>query len=145
MRFPRNVRIIRGQFDVAAFVGVLFLLVMFLLLHSSIVFTPGVPIRLPEASDLQGTTNQTVTVAVDAQGQFYFENQLASEARLRARLANLAAQARQPLTLVVQADAAVTYQVLVRLTVLAREVGLREALFAVRPHPLPTPAQNPAS
>jgi biopolymer transport protein ExbD len=145
MRFPRNVKIIRGQFDVAAFVGVLFLLMIFLLLHSSIVFTPGVPIRLPQTRDLPGTTNETVTVAVDAQGQFYFQNQLATEPLLKARLTELVAQARQPLTLVVQADEAVTYQVLVRLSVLAREAGLREALFAVRPHPTPSPTRIPAS
>ena len=85
MRLPRNVRIIRAQFDVAAFVGVMFLLVIFVILHSSLVFTPGVPIRLPEGGSLPGTTNQTVTVAVDAQGQFYFENQLASESTLKSQ------------------------------------------------------------
>ena len=141
MRLPRNVRIIRAQFDVAAFVGVLFLLVIFVILHSSFVFTPGVPIRLPEATNLAGTTNQTVTVAVDAQGQFYFENQLASESALKTRLAAIAQRAREPLTLIVQADRSVTYDVLVRLGLLAREAGLREALLAVRPHPVPTPTR----
>ena len=141
MRLPRNVRIIRAQFDVAAFVGVLFLLVMFLILHSSFVFTPGVPIRLPDAGNLAGTTNQTVTVAVDAQGQFYFENQLASEAALKAQLAAIVQRAREPLTLIIQADRAVTYDVLVRLGLLARETGLRQALFAVRPHPAPVAAR----
>ena len=139
MRFPRNVRIIRGQFDVAAFAGVLFLLVIFLLLQSSIVFTPGVPIRLPETTDLPGTTNLTVTVAVDAQGQFYFENQLATESRLKEKLSSAVSRAKEPITLVVQADRAVTHDVLVRLGLLAREAGMGEALLAVKPHPWPAP------
>ena len=143
MRLPRNVRIIRAQFDVAAFVGVLFLLVIFVILHASFVFTPGLPIRLPEAGNLAGTTNQTVTVAVDAQGQFYFENQLASASILKTRLAGIVSGTTEPLTLIVQADRSVTYDVLVRLGLLAREAGLREALLAVRPHPVPMPARHP--
>jgi biopolymer transport protein ExbD len=122
---------------VAAFVGVLFLLVIFLMLHSSLVFTPGVPIRLPHSSDLPGTTNATVTVAVDAQGQLYFENQLTSESALKVKLAAIVSKAREPLTLIVQADRAVTHEAVVNLGVLASEAGLREALFAVRPHPVP--------
>jgi biopolymer transport protein ExbD len=143
MRFPRNVRIIRGQFDVAAFVGVLFLLVIFLLLHSSLVFTPGVPIHLPQTAGLPGTTNATVTVAVDAHGQFYFENQLASETTLKTKLAGIAARAREPVTLIVQADRAVTHEVIVNLGVLARDAGFRDALFAVRPPPGPAARQTP--
>jgi len=139
MRFPRNVRIIRGQFDVAAFVGVLFLLVIFLLLQSAFVFTPGIPIRLPQTVDLPGTTNLTVTVAVDAQGQLYFENQLATESSFKARLSAAVASAREPLTLVVQADRAVTHEILVKVGVLARDAGVRDALLAVRPNPVPAP------
>ena len=37
MRFPRNVRIIRGQFDVAAFVGVLFVLPVSFLLSGLVI------------------------------------------------------------------------------------------------------------
>ena len=51
MRFPRNRQIFRGQLDVAAFASVLFLLLIFILLRSQLVFTPGVPIRLIEADD----------------------------------------------------------------------------------------------
>src|SRR6185503_11961209 len=129
MRFPRNVRIIRGQFDVAAFVGVLFLLVIFLLLQSAFVFTPGIPIRLPQTVDLPGTTNLTVTVAVDAQGQLYFENQLTTESSFKARLSTAVARAGEPLTLVVQADRAVPHEILVKVGVLARDAGVREALL----------------
>jgi len=139
MRFPRNVRIIRGQFDVAAFVGVLFLLVIFLLLQSAFVFTPGIPIKLPQTVDLPGTTNLTVTVAVDAQGQLYFENQLATESSFKARLSAAVARAREPLTLVVQADRAVTHEILVKVGVLARDAGVRDALLAVRQNPVPAP------
>jgi biopolymer transport protein ExbD len=137
MRFPRNTRIFRGQLDAAPFMGVFFLLVLFLLLNKSVVFTPGVHIRLPETADLPGTAQPTVTVAVDAGGQLYFENQWCDESRLKARLQAAVARAREPLTLVVQADKEVKYEALVRLGLLAREAGVKEALLATRPPVVP--------
>src|SRR4051794_37254953 len=106
MRFPRNRQIFRGQLDVAAFAGVTFILLIFVLLHSHLVFTPGVPIRLPEAQDLPGVIGNTIVVAVDSSGQYYFDNQLTPERRLRQRLAEAVNGAREPVTLVIQADKA---------------------------------------
>ena len=140
MRFPRNAKIFRGQLETAPFVGVFFLLVIFLLLHSSLVFTPGVPIRLPDAVSLPGLTQPTVVVAVDASGQFYFNNQISDERRLKERLVTAIADAPEPLTLVVRADKDVKYEVLVRLGLLAREAGIKEALLATRPQVTPAVA-----
>ena len=65
MRFPHNTKIFRGQLDAAPFVGVFFLLIIFLLLNSGLVFTTGVRIRLPEGVNLPGTDQPTAVVAVD--------------------------------------------------------------------------------
>ena len=86
MRFPHHAKIFRGQLDAASFLGVFFLLIIFLLLNSALVFTPGVPITLPEGVNLPGTEKPTAVVAVDDGGNFYFENQLCDEARLKQRL-----------------------------------------------------------
>ena len=138
MRFPRNTRIFRGQLDAAPFAGVFFLLVIFLLLHSSLVFTPGVPIQLPEAGgDLPGTANRTVVVAVDENGQLYFENQVISRERLKERLKSAVTEARQPLTLVVQADKDLRHGDVVALGLMARSIGIKEMLLATRPPLIP--------
>lgn len=137
MRFPRNTKIFRGQLDPAPYAGVFFLLVLFLLLHSSLVFTPGVPIQLPETVDLPGATNATVGVAVDADGQLYFDHQVCDPKRLKEKLQEAAAAAQEPLTLVVQADKRAKYEALVQLGLLAREVGIKEVLLATRPPVVP--------
>ena len=142
MRFPRNTKIFRGQLDVAPFAGVFFLLIIFLLLNSSLVFTPGVPVHLPETVNLPGTDHPTLVVAMDAAGQLYFENQFSNEERLREKLQAAVAQSREPLTLVVQADKKVTYDKLVPLWLLARSVGIKEVLQATRPPLVPTPAAS---
>ena len=70
MRFPRNKQIFRGQLDVAAFAGMLFILLVFILLRSQLVFTPGVPIRLPVEDELPGVIGpRLVVVSLDATGQ----------------------------------------------------------------------------
>ena len=140
MRFPHNTKIFRGQLDAAPFVGVFFLLVIFLLLASGMVFTPGVPIKLPEGVNLPGTDKPIAVVAVDGGGHFYFENQLCDEERLKQRLQSAVERSPQALTLVVQVDEEARAKVFMRLSVIARAVGIRDLHYAVRPPVVPAPA-----
>ena len=133
MRFPRNARIFRGQLDASPFVGVLFLVAIFLLLNSSLVFIPGVAIKLPEASNLPGVANPTVTVAVDRTGQLYFDNRVITKDELKLRLHDAVRRIPEPVTLILLADKTVSYDTTIRLVELAREAGLKDALLATRP------------
>jgi biopolymer transport protein ExbD len=134
MRFPRNARVFRGQLDASPFVGVLFLLLIFLLLNSALVFTPGVPLELPESAGWPGPTNPTVTVAVDGAGALYFQNQVTTEQELEVHLATAAGQ-QQPLTMVLLTDRRVPSQTIVRLIALGRRLGIQDAWLATRPPP----------
>jgi biopolymer transport protein ExbD len=133
MKFRRTHKHFSGQLDAAPFAGVFFLLIMFVALNNRLVFIPGVPIRLPTAVDLTGTPNATVVVAVDAAGELFFDNQITSEENLRGRLREEVRRTREPLTLVVEADRDVKYEKLVRLGLLARDLGIKDALLATRP------------
>ena len=134
MKFPRNARVFRGQLDAAPFATVFFLLVIFLML-GSLVYTPGVRLQLPVASDLPGTDKATVEVAIDANGRLYFEDQLIPEDQLQDRLRRAVLASPEPLALVVQADKAVSYDLLVRLALLGRAAGISEAWLATLPRP----------
>jgi len=140
MRFPHHTKVFRGQLDAAPFLGVFFLLIIFLLLNSSLVFTPGVKILLPEAVNLPGTDKPTAVVAVDADGHFYYESQVCDGPRLKERLQATVERTPEPITLVVQADRKASVEALVQLSLLARAVGIREVLQAVRPPVTPVPA-----
>jgi biopolymer transport protein ExbD len=130
MKFQRNTRLQRSPFDVAPFAAVFFLLVIFLLL-AALLPTPG--LQLPLADNLPGTDKPTVAMAIDADGRFYFANQSVSEAQLTNALRVAASHSQDPLTLVINADKAVTYEQLVHLTMLARDVGIQNALLATLP------------
>lgn len=140
MRFPRNARMLRGQLDAAPFAAVFFLLVIFMML-GSLVYTPGarLELRLPRADGLPGTDKPAVYVAIDADGRLYYENQGIEESDLRRRLQAVVKKSAEPLTLVVLADKAVSYEKCLRLALLAREAGISEALLATLPRPYAAP------
>jgi len=140
MKFPRNARIFRGQLDAAPFAIVFSCLALFLLL-GTLVYTPGVALRLPVAAGLPGTDKTTIAVALDKNGHFYFENKSVEEAELRTRLRQAASKSSQSLALLVQFDKAVTSEQLIHLALLAREAGIPEAWLATLPGPVP--AANP--
>jgi biopolymer transport protein ExbD len=134
MKFPRNTRLLRSPFDIAPFAAVFFLLVIFLML-GALLPVQGLRVQLqpPTANDLPGTDKPSVAVAVDSSGRFYFANQIVSETELKSNLASAAKNFHEPLTLVVQADKAVTYDQLVHLTLLARDAKIQNVLLATLP------------
>lgn len=136
MRFPRHTKVFRGQLDAAPYAGVFFLLTLFVLLNSSIVFTPGLPIQLPEATNVPGVTGPTLAIAVDDGGRIYFDNQVTNEERLRQRLRDAVASTPE-VTLVIHADDKVTWATLARLMLLARDAGVKKAVQATRPPVVP--------
>src|SRR5258708_7149237 len=134
MKFPRNARIFRGQLDAAPFAIVFFLLVLFLLL-ASLVYTPGIrlPLELPRAEGLAGTDKPSISVAIDAAGRLYFENQPIEETELKARLRKAVKSSSEPLALIIEADKRVSWDRMLRLAVLARDVGISVASGATLP------------
>ena len=132
MKFPRNSKLLRSPFDAAPFAAVFFLLVIFLLL-GALLPTPGLPLQLPLAGDLPGNDQPTVAVAVDQFGRLYYANQMLPFEVLSNDLQAATSRSRVPLTLVINADRAVTYGTLVRLSLLARNTGLTNVLLATLP------------
>jgi biopolymer transport protein ExbD len=143
MKFPRNARIFRGQLDAAPFAAVFFLLVMFLMLASQM-STPGVKLDLPVAEDLPSTDKPTVSVAIDSAGRYYYDNQTVQENQLGASLRQAAQASREPLTLVMYADRAVSTEMLIRLSMLARAAGITNGLLATLPRQNPVRASKHA-
>jgi biopolymer transport protein ExbD len=142
MKFPRNAKILRSHFDMAPFAAVFFLLLIFILL-GALMPTAGLRLEPPAAADLPGTDQPTVTMAVDENGNLYFENQIVTERILVNRLMVATNTVRSPLTLVIHADKSVSYATLAHLALLARDHGITNTLLAT----LPTvePASAPAS
>jgi biopolymer transport protein ExbD len=95
---------------------------------------PGMRIALPVVPDQPGVNTPSVIVAVNANGQYFFENQLvAQDAELQARLAQAAALAREPLTLELRMDREVVVDIFVKLSEMARKAGFAQVVLGTRP------------
>ena len=142
MKFPRNAKIIRSHFDVAPFAAVFFLLLIFLMIQG-LIPTKGIPMQSlhpPVAADLPGVDTPSVAMAVDAQERLYFENKQVDESVLKTGLMAATSRFHGPLTLVIHADKAASWDRLAQLSLLARDCGITNAVLATLP---PRPAIKP--
>lgn len=141
MKLPRNAKIFRGQLDAAPFAGVLFLLLIFLLLNSKLIYRPGVRIDLPEMTEaVPGTSDASVVVAIDSNGQLFYENQWVGESELIKKLKVALARSSEPMTLEILADKSGKVESWTRLANRVRSIGFKAVDIRVRPSILPLPA-----
>lgn len=96
----------------------------------------GAGVQLPSSPNMVNATGPTLVVAVNIAGQLFFENQIVTAEKLRTRFLEAVARSRSPMTLVILGDEGVEYGSIVRLTALAEETGIRQALLQTRPAPL---------
>jgi biopolymer transport protein ExbD len=144
VRFTRNAKIFKGQLEVAPFAGVFFLLVLFLLLNSSLVFVPSLRLDLPlkmtlptvAGPELAGTEGSHLVVVVDLRGQLYFNQRVVQEGELRSQLIR-AARTMPQATLVVEADRDARLETVVQLCKMAGDAGIRRVDMAIRPPVFP--------
>lgn len=69
---------IRSEFSLASMSDLIFLLLIFFLITSTLISPNGIKVVLPKASNRPITPKQSVTVSVDAQGQVYINKNLTS-------------------------------------------------------------------
>ncbi len=114
--------------------------------EASVIIKPlSTRLEMPETDELPGTTHASLVVALNLNGQLFFENQMIDIARLSEKFVAAQKNSREPLTLVLQADRGVEYGKVVALSILARKSGFAEVLFATRPYLRPSrpPAVTP--
>lgn len=142
LRFERRLKPITGRLEIAPFVGVCLLVILFLTLQSQLAPPPGIRIRLPESATAapMGAVSLTLVVAVDREEVFYYDHQAIKEEDLKLRLTARIKETREPVTVLVQADEAVRQAAVVRVAAIARAAGAQEVVIATRPPLFPPPA-----
>lgn len=107
----------------------LVLLVAFII--TAPVITHAVRVDLPQASASPGEPDeQSLFIAIDADGGLYWDSEAVSLGELEARLAASAAPGRE---LHLEADRAATYEVIARVMSAARQAGVRRIGFVTDP------------
>ena len=93
---------------------------------------PAVGLTLPEGEDETGVPEGAVIVAINRNGEFFYQHQIISETDLQNKLAILTKSAGKPVTLVFEADKNIEYDTVVRLSQIAKKAGLGQVLWATR-------------
>ena len=127
MKFTRTLKPLKGQFELAPYLCVVFVLLFFMLFGGYLVLPVGTRLELPSGGTRIGTWtgDPFLVVAVDAGEQCYFENQIVPDLGvLKARLSARAGAPKGPRKLYLQAERPVRHERLQELASLAREAGL---------------------
>ena len=134
MKFKRSVKIERGHLDITPLIDVVFLLLIFFMLTSSFVFSPGIKVDLPEtvSSENIQATDLVVTITKDKRLFFRDMDVPISMEGLQERL-KVAASKTPTARLIVKADANVPHGRVVKVMSLAWESGLRKLAIATKP------------
>jgi biopolymer transport protein ExbD len=96
---------------------------------------PGARLELPEDAGFVGAANPVVVVAVNLNGQVFFQHQLLppDDRLLHERLSVAVERAAGPVTMLLQADKMVPLERITRLMSIARRAGVTRVHIATRP------------
>ncbi|MFN0157548.1 MAG: ExbD/TolR family protein [Bacteroidota bacterium] len=120
------------NFSVSSLTDIVMLLLIFFLLSSSFVVSPGIKVQLPRAETGETPNDKNVTISVTEKGQVYLNAKQVTLETLGQRLS--AALGNDPQMLVViNADKNVTLQNTVQVIDIAKAVGAQRFMIATQP------------
>lgn len=116
--------------ELTPMVDVVFLLLIFFMISTTFVETPGLTVKLPESSAQQIEREpEEVKVYLSKEGEIFLREEKLTEEKLRRRLAKYGDQAER-MTFLLLADKDARHGEVVRIMDLAREEGFRKLAIA---------------
>ncbi len=122
------------QLDMTPLVDVVFLLLIFFMLATSISVNPGIKIDLPKSSAEQVKKNKTtLRVAIEAGGRIYLEGKKLSLAQLQEKFKAVGKAQGDDALVVIEADKKVYHGLVVKVMDAAKSSGLNKLAIATQP------------
>jgi len=122
------------QLDMTPLVDVVFLLLIFFMLATSISVNPGIKIDLPKSSAEQVKKKKiTLRVAIEAGGRIYLEGKKLSLAQLREKFKAVGKAQGDDALVVIEADKKVYHGLVVKVMDAAKTSGLNKLAIATQP------------
>ncbi|MBW2077278.1 MAG: biopolymer transporter ExbD [Deltaproteobacteria bacterium] len=135
MRFsqPKREEISLGV-SIAPLIDIVFLLLIFFMLTSHIEIIPGIDITLPDITErVSDTSTENVIVALDKEGNYYFNKEMIGLKELFRRLKETAQPTKTHLIL--QADRDVKHGQVVRVMDMAKKAGIQSIVISAQWEP----------
>jgi biopolymer transport protein ExbD len=118
------------RIELTPMVDVVFLLLIFFMISTTFIDTPGIAIKLPESSAPSLTkTPDEVEVALSREGEIYLRGEAVSPAQLAEQLEGYGAQA-EAMTFVLRADEQARHGRVVQIMDIARAAGFGRLAMA---------------
>lgn len=118
--------------DLTAMVDIVFNLLVFFMLSTTFIITPGLKVNLPETSNADTVEQaQDLTVELKADNSLYLNKSQVDLKNLESDLRSMSAG--KDLTLVIKADGTVSHAAVVEVMDVARKVGLKKLAIATKP------------
>ncbi len=143
MTFNTHAEIARGRIDPVPMVDVVFLLMIFFVLSSSFVLTPGYRVVLPGSSQYVPNPPRGLVVTVTQENLLFFNDQRTTLERLRVSL-QAAGQHGSGQELIIKADQQVPHHIIVDIMNMAVEAKITAITIATRPEVSATQAAGAA-
>ena len=122
------------QLDMTPLVDVVFLLLIFFMLSTSLSVNPGIKIDLPKSSAEQVKKKKTtLRVAIEAGGRIFLEGKKLSLAQLREKFQAVDKKLRDDALVVIEADKKVYHGLVVKVMDAAKTAGLNKLAIATQP------------
>jgi len=132
MNFRQKNRKEEAHLDMTPLVDVVFNLLIFFMLSTTFVTTPGIKINLPEASSKElKVQEKEVRVALTRKGKVYLNRKLVSMDEVRKSLQQKA-RINPKMLVIIQADEQVTHGKVVQIMDMAKSAGLNKLAIATR-------------
>jgi biopolymer transport protein ExbD len=129
--FANTSRRRRGVFDALPLLDVILLLFLFFLVWSPFVLQPGVRVELPSSEFTDGAPYGGLVVTLTQEGWVYFNDGTITMDGLAAAFRRAVYEQAQT-TLLVEADGRVRYEVLIAVSNMARDAGIKDVVLGHR-------------
>ncbi len=132
MNFRRRNQREPSQLDMTPLVDVVFNLLIFFMLSTTFVTTPGIKINLPKASAKElKVQEKEVRIAMTKSGKIYVNRKLVSLDDVR-KILKRKARINPKMLVIIEADAQVTHGKVVQIMDIAKNAGLNRLAIATR-------------
>lgn len=124
MRFPRRLSQ-SARVDLIPMIDVVFQLVVFFMVSSTFVLTPGIALDLPQSTSSEQIALNRLVITVRSATEIYLNRERVSMSELDSRLAELRPEGEGTMSAVLEGDKGVSYDLLVSVLDLLRRNGYR--------------------
>ena len=132
MRIPRPTRK-KARIEIIPMIDTMFfLLVFFMVATLSMTIQRGLPVNLPSSASAKADIPDTVSITVTAAGAVFVNKEAVSMQELRDRLRGVQQAQTEP-SVVVNADEAVRYGLVVQVLDAVKQAGLTKLAIATKP------------